>query len=55
MMAPGLYAFETLVYFNQGEIFKALPAGALVGFIVVAIAFGLAAARLISEPEWLRE
>ena len=55
MMVPGLYAFETLVYFNQGEIFKALAAGVLVGFAVGAIAFGLAAARFISEPEWLRE
>ena len=23
MMVPGLYAFETLAYFNPGEIFKA--------------------------------
>ena len=55
MMVSGLYAFETLVYFNQGEIFKALAAGVLVGFAGGAIAFGLAAARFISEPEWLRE
>jgi uncharacterized membrane protein YjjP (DUF1212 family) len=55
MMVPGLYAFETLVYFDRGEILKGLSAGVLVGFVVGSIAFGLAAARFISQPEWLRE
>jgi uncharacterized membrane protein YjjP (DUF1212 family) len=55
IMVPGLYAFETLVYFNEGEIVKGLAAGVLVGFAVGSIAFGLAAARFISHPEWLRE
>ncbi len=55
MMVPGLYALETLVYFDRGEILKGLSAGVLVGFVVGAIAFGLAAARFISQPEWLRE
>jgi len=55
MMVPGLYIFETLVYLNHGEMFKGLAAGVLVGFIVAAIAFGLAAARFISQPEWLKE
>jgi len=32
---------------------EALPR--LVGFVVGAIAFGLAAARFISQPEWFRE
>jgi uncharacterized membrane protein YjjB (DUF3815 family) len=51
MLVPGLYALETLVYFNQGEIFKALPAGILVGFVVSSIAFGFAVAPFISQPE----
>lgn len=55
IMVPGLYAFETLVYFNEGEIVRGLAAGVLVGFAVGSIAFGLAAARFISQPEWLRE
>jgi uncharacterized membrane protein YjjB (DUF3815 family) len=55
MMVPGLYAFETLVYFDRGEILKGLSAGILVGFVVGSIAFGLAAARFISQPEWLRD
>ena len=55
MMVPGLSALETLVYFDRGEILKGLSAGVLVGFVVGSIAFGLAAARFISQPEWLRE
>ena len=55
MMVPGLNAFETLVYFDRGEILQGLSAGVLVGFVVGSIAFGLAAARFISQPEWLRE
>jgi uncharacterized membrane protein YjjP (DUF1212 family) len=55
LMVPGLYALETLVYFDRGEILKGLSAGVLVGFVIGSIAFGLAAARFISQPEWLRE
>ncbi len=55
LMVPGLSALETLVYFDRGEILKGLSAGVLVGFVVGSIAFGLAAARFISQPEWLRE
>lgn len=55
MMVPGLYALETLVYFDRGEILQGLSANVLVGFIVGSIAFGLAVARFISQPEWLRE
>ena len=51
MMVPGVYAFETLFYFYRGEILKGVSAGLLVGFVVGSIAFGLAAARLISHPE----
>ena len=55
MMVPGLYPLETLVYFDQHAILQGLSAGVLVGFVVGSIAFGLAAARFISQPEWLRE
>jgi uncharacterized membrane protein YjjB (DUF3815 family) len=55
MMVPGLAALETLVYFDRGEILKGLSAGVSVGFVVGSIAFGLAGARFISQPEWLRE
>jgi uncharacterized membrane protein YjjP (DUF1212 family) len=55
MMVPGLYAFETLVYFNQGDILAGLKAAVLVIFAVGAMATGLAAARFASQPEWLKE
>ena len=55
MMVPGVYAFETLFYFDRGEILKGVSAGVLVGFVVGSIAFGLATARFISHPEWLKE
>jgi uncharacterized membrane protein YjjB (DUF3815 family) len=51
-MVPGVYALETLVYFDRREILQGLSAGVLVGFVVDSIAFGLAAARFISQPEW---
>jgi uncharacterized membrane protein YjjP (DUF1212 family) len=55
MMVPGLYAMEMLVYFDRGEILEGLAAGVSVGLLVGSIAFGLAAARFISQPEWLKE
>lgn len=55
MMVPGLYAFEALVYFNQGDILAGLKAAILVGFVIGAMATGLAAARFISQPGWLKE
>ena len=55
MMVPGLYALETLVYFDRGEVLKGASAAVLVGFVIGSIAFGLATARFISQPEWLRE
>lgn len=55
MMVPGVYAFQTLVLFNHGEILSALRAAVLVSFVVGAMAMGLATARFVSEPQWLRE
>ena len=55
MMVPGLYAIETLVLCNHGEILAALQAAVLVVFVVGAMAMGLAVARFLSQPEWLRE
>ena len=55
MMVPGLYALETLVYFDRGEILQGLSAGVLVGFVVGSIAFGLAAARFVTQPDWLTD
>jgi uncharacterized membrane protein YjjB (DUF3815 family) len=45
IMMPGLYAFEMIVLFNHGQMIEALQASASCGFIVGALAMGLAAAR----------
>lgn len=55
MMVPGLYAFRTLVLFNQGEVLDGLRAAVMVALVVGAMAMGLAAARFVSQPEWVKE
>ncbi|MFI5019496.1 MAG: threonine/serine exporter ThrE family protein [Dongiales bacterium] len=52
IMTPGIYAFRTIVMLNQGDILAAIQAGTVCGFIVGAMAMGLAAARFISERRW---
>ena len=49
IMIPGIYAFEAIVLFNRGPILEALQASAACGFIVGALAMGLAAARFFSR------
>jgi len=55
IMIPGTYAFQTIVMFNQGDIQGALHAAVLGGFVVGAMALGLAASRFIAERQWLVE
>lgn len=55
IMTPGLYAFQTIVMLNQGEVLPALQAGATCFFIVGAMAMGLAAARFMTERRWTVE
>jgi uncharacterized membrane protein YjjP (DUF1212 family) len=45
IMMPGIYAFEMIVLFNRGQMIDALQASASCGFVVGALAMGLAAAR----------
>ena len=52
-MIPGTYAFQTIVFFNQGDIPDALRAAVLDGFVVGAMALGLAASRFIAERQWM--
>jgi uncharacterized membrane protein YjjB (DUF3815 family) len=47
IMIPGLYAFQMFVLFHQGQVMEALQAGALLSFVVGALAIGLATARLL--------
>jgi len=55
IMIPGTYAFQTIVMFNQGDIQGALHAAVLNGFVVGAMAVGLAASRFIAERQWMVE
>jgi uncharacterized membrane protein YjjB (DUF3815 family) len=49
IMVPGIYAFETVVLFNRGQVLEALQASAVCGFVLGAMAMGLATARLFSR------
>src|SRR5262245_12217474 len=50
IMIPGLYAFEMIVLFNHGQVLEALQASAACGFVIGALAMGLASARVFSRP-----
>ncbi len=52
MMTPGLYAFQTIVFLNQGKVTDAIAAGAVCCFAVGAMAMGLIAARFLTERQW---
>jgi uncharacterized membrane protein YjjP (DUF1212 family) len=52
MMTPGLYAFQTIVFLNQGKVPEAIDAAAVCSFAVGAMAMGLVAARFITERRW---
>ncbi len=47
IMIPGLYAFQMVALFHQGRALEALQSAALLGFVVGALAIGLATARLL--------
>jgi uncharacterized membrane protein YjjP (DUF1212 family) len=51
IMMPGVYAFEMIVLFNQGRMLDAIQATASCGFIVGALAMGLATARFFSRGQ----
>lgn len=55
MMVPGFDCFTAVVLASRGEVDAALPAAVRVGFVVSAMAMGLATARFVSQREWLRE
>jgi uncharacterized membrane protein YjjP (DUF1212 family) len=48
IMVPGLYAFEMIVLFNHGQMVEALQASASSGFVIGALAMGLATARFFN-------
>ena len=55
IMVPGTYAFQTVVLFDQGDTLAAMQAAVLGGFVVGAMALGLAAARFASDRGWVFE
>jgi uncharacterized membrane protein YjjP (DUF1212 family) len=48
IMMPGVYAFEMIVLFNHGQMVEALHASASCGFVIGALAMGLATARFFN-------
>jgi uncharacterized membrane protein YjjB (DUF3815 family) len=49
IMMPGVYAYEMIVLFNRGQMLDALQASAACGFVIGALAMGLATARFFSR------
>jgi uncharacterized membrane protein YjjB (DUF3815 family) len=49
IMMPGVYAYEMIVLFNNGQMVEALQASASCGFVIGALAMGLATARFFSR------
>jgi hypothetical protein len=50
--APGTYAFQAVVLLSRGDVLAGLKAAVLGGFVVGAMALGLAVARLITDRTW---
>jgi uncharacterized membrane protein YjjP (DUF1212 family) len=55
IMVPGASAFHSVVLFAHGDALGGLQAAVVVGFVVGAMAIGLALARFASERKWLFE
>jgi uncharacterized membrane protein YjjP (DUF1212 family) len=47
IMIPGLYAFDMIALLNQGQVLEAIQAAAVCGFVIGALAMGLATARFL--------
>ena len=54
IMMPGIYAYEMIVLFNRGPMLDALQASAICGFVIGALAMGLATARFFVRRLSLR-
>ncbi len=51
IMVPGIAAFQMVVLFNRGQMLDALQATATFGFVIGALAVGLATALLLSPRQ----
>lgn len=55
IMVPGIYSFQAIVLFATGDAIGGLEAAVLAGFVLGAMAVGLAAARFITRRKWRLE
>ena len=53
VMVPGSSALRTLLYFDAGEVNRAVTQGIATMLGVVAMVAGLSAARMLTDPEWI--
>ena len=49
IMVPGVYAFQAIAWFNRGEMLDALQAAASCGFVLGAIAMGVASVQFFDR------
>lgn len=52
VMIPGAPAVRSLMYFNSGDLMDALANGIVVVLQAIAMVAGLAAAMMLTDPEW---
>lgn len=55
IMVPGVAAYRAVVGLNDGDTATAVASGAQAFFVVVSIAVGLAAARMLTDRQWAYE
>lgn len=49
---PGSAALRTLIYFDQADVTRAVENGVATALAAIAMVAGLAAARMLTDPEW---
>jgi uncharacterized membrane protein YjjB (DUF3815 family) len=52
IMVPGAAVYRTFVSLNNGDAEVAVTAGVQALFVVISIAIGLAAARILTDRAW---
>ena len=55
IMVPGVAAYNSVVGLNNGDASVAVTSGTQAVFVVISIAIGLAAARMLTDREWAFE
>ena len=55
IMVPGAAVFQSIVLFSRGDALGGLQAAVAAGFVIGAMALGLALARFATERKWLFE